>query len=827
MDSTKVIKLSNKKSNKVELPNRIKKTKTDKVIKLKATDILTRKILVVVESPGKITKIQSYLGPNYIVKASYGHILSINPKGINIDLEKFEPKYEPIVDKKTVIRDLKVAYKQVDDLLIATDLDREGEMIAWSISKVLSIKNAKRIVFNDITQKSIMAAIQSPSTIDENMVNAQKCRTMLDKIVGYDLSSLVRQNITGAKSAGRVQSVVVRLIIDKEDDIRRHLEENNNSYYITKGTFDNKIASLLSKTKPFNIIKMDQDQVSPFLEFCKKAVFTVYDITKSPKSVKPNPPFTTSTLQQECSKRFGFSGKVTMQIAQKLYEAGLITYMRTDSTSLSDDALLGIEKYIINNIGKKYHKRTEYKNSDGAQEAHEAIRVTDYELCNIDSGLYENKVYSLIWKRTIASQMKNAEYLVEKVKIDISNIKDKYFELQTTSCIFDGFMKVYGKDSNEDDIVNDNDVMCYEIGSILNLNRIISEETYKEPPPRYNEASLINKLDVKNLNIGRPSTYANIIDKITDRKYVEIKDNICGTKKTISIYKLENDSITNSNKEIEVGGDTKKFVPTEIGRFVTEYLVNKFTNIVEYKFTANMEKSLDDIATNKIDWFTYMKGFYNDFSKLVSINKINVVKVNEINDINMIGEHNGIRYYKAMTRFGEAIRKIAIDTGDVSYVSVKPPYRVSNMNLQDAIAICKYPLSLGLFEEKPVILKMGNDNKVYIVWDNNNYNISKSGLKIDLEPDDITIDICASIIEKARESVKGILSDDKFTYSIKDGMYGRYILRVDKKTRDHKNFKIVSSFKDKPDLTLDDINCIIALHATNTKTKYKSKPKKN
>lgn len=784
-----------KKKKPVNIPEDYKVSKTDKIIPIKKT-------LVIVESPGKISKIQSYLGNNYVVKASYGHILKINPNGMNINFNTFEPNYVKCPEKEKNIKDLKAEYKKAGDLLIATDLDREGEMIAWSVADILGVKNPKRIVFNDITEKSIRTAVSSPGVINYDMVNAQKCRTMLDKIIGYDLSSLIRSNISDAKSAGRVQSVVVRLIVDKETEISEYFNSDQSSYYKTIGLFDKSIKGILYSSK-----KVDKSDYTTILDFFKKvktAVFTVGEIFTTNSTIKPLPPFTTATLQQESSKRFCMNAKVTMQVAQKLYESGFITYMRTDSTNLSEEALQDIHKYILSVYGTQYYKLMRYQTSELAQEAHEAIRVTDVNLISINTignyTDYEIKLYDLIWKRTIACQMAPALFNIHNIHINISNMK-KYFLSQTKQCVFDGFMVVYSSTDTEDELDKPANL---KINQILTVSHIISEETFKSPPARYNEASLINKLDVKNLNIGRPSTYAGILDKITDRKYVDIK-NIEGISKDINILKYENNELSTTKKKIQIGKEDKKLVPTKLGIMVTEYLVSKFLEIMEYKFTADMEASLDSIAMSKINWLNYMKVFHRSFAKLVNENKI--LK----DDKNIIGSNLNFKYYKTVTKYGAAIKRVD-DNNEITFYSIKSPYSIETITLEDAIEISKYPMLIGEYDNSKIMLKKG-PTSLYFTWNDNNYSLPKLE---DREPN------LSEYIQVIQESLSKTFVVDNITYYLRKGPYGNYLSYKKNKTAKYVNISVPT----KIDIVTDDnIKDIIASHKTKPYKKFiKVKP---
>ena len=490
------------------------------------------KILVIVESPGKIKKIGEYLGNDYIVKASFGHCRDLDPKNLSIDVNNnYKPNYIIIDGKSKVIRDLKYFTKNAKEVILAADEDREGEMIASSLRDILKLKNPKRIVFHEITKKAINEAVKNPTLINENMVFAQQTRRLLDRLVGYKISPLLWKKIKGQLSAGRVQSVVVKIVIDKENTIN---ESISNPYFKTVGTFiikKTKLNTVLTKGKKIHKIKT-KDKVIKFLnKFNKKSEYKVIDVSNNIVLRKPPPPFITSSLQQDASSKLGYNSKYTMGIAQKLYEAGLITYMRTDSTNLSKEALAGCKKYIVNTFGEEYWKyRTYSKKSKNAQEAHEAIRPTKMSVVNSKLSSEYQKLYSLIWKRTLASQMADTKVNVQTISIDVLNTKknksilpsNSLFVTKLEKIIFDGFLVIYNRNNKKDETIETN------INDSILFDSIKVTEEYTKPPLRYNEAGLIKYLE-KN-GIGRPSTYASIMSKIIDRNYVQIK-NIDGVKK--------------------------------------------------------------------------------------------------------------------------------------------------------------------------------------------------------------------------------------------------------------------------------------------------------
>jgi DNA topoisomerase I len=626
--------------------------------------------LLIVESPGKIKKIQEYLGPDYIVMASVGHIIDLDAKTMSIEMETFEPQYHQYPDKVDVIRKLRSACIKVgkQNVYLAADEDREGEMIAWSCERELDIHNGKRIVFNSITQKELTNAVANSKRVDLNMVYAQQARRILDRLAGYMISPLLYKNgFKGAQSAGRVQSVVVKIIVDKEKEIEEFWKQKKSTYfYINCGVKlgEHEILTKLTKTDAnielseqdgdegkedeiseedepkgksrtkktkskvdttnnvssksyLTFDKKDEEQVVKIIKAMCKGVYSVMNITDKTKKTNAPAPFTTSTLQQYASQRLGMDAKRTMSVAQKLYEGGYITYMRTDSTSISDEAVKAIKDVIKDKYKETYFEHHKFVNKKAnTQEAHECVRPTKPAYDEIEGTSDEKRLYSSIWKRTIQSQMKAAEYqsLMVEIKIDDKKSILIPYKLVGTleNLIYEGYLVVDGKKGNRK----------LELKELKNLEwiEINGIEDTSKPPTRYNDASLINKMDPKNLNIGRPSTYASFIAKITERYYVEIKD-IEGTKIETTKYtaKASNSkSIDIEQKELVIGKEKKKLVPTALGRNITEFMELNFPLIMDYKFTANMEKELDDVAEGKIKKIKIIKDFYAYLEKQIS-----------------------------------------------------------------------------------------------------------------------------------------------------------------------------------------------------------------
>ncbi|MBI1856707.1 type I DNA topoisomerase [Candidatus Saccharibacteria bacterium] len=562
------------------------------------------KNLVIVESPAKAKTIQKYLGKDFMVKSSFGHIRDLPKKGLNIDVENnFAPTYDILADKKKVVRELKTAAKD-KEVWLASDEDREGEAIAWHLCSALGIKpeQTKRIVFHEITKTAIETAIKKPRTVDIKLVDAQQARRILDRLVGYELSPVLWKKVRPGLSAGRVQSVAVRLIVERERQIKNHASKSN--YKITAQFIAGSLSAELSK-------RMDNlKEAEKFLEDCKIAIFKIASIDQKPGIRNPSAPFTTSTLQQEASRKLGFSVKQTMTLAQKLYESGNITYMRTDSTILSGQAIKAAEDFIQKEYGPKYHKIRQYKTKNSsAQEAHEAIRPTNFSQQSAGSDDQQKKLYALIWRRALASQMAAAELDRTDVIINISN-RQETFEAKGEVLRFDGFLKVYG--GGKDDVILPN----LQSGQELTYDLIQATETFNKPPARYSEASLVRKLE--ELGIGRPSTYAPTISTIQARGYVERAD-LEGEQRKITVLDLRttDQTIKSSQETQNFGADKGKLIPTPLADVTTDFLVKNFGGVIDYDFTATVERSFDEIAEGTIQWQGMIKKFYNDFHPLV------------------------------------------------------------------------------------------------------------------------------------------------------------------------------------------------------------------
>ncbi len=563
------------------------------------------KNLVIVESPAKAKTIEKYLGGDYTVKSSFGHIRDLPKKGMNIDIENnFAPNYEINSDKKKVVAELRKAAKEAQDVWLASDEDREGEAIAWHLTQTLKLdpKKTKRIVFHEITKSAIENAIKTPRVVDLSLVDAYQARRVLDRLVGYELSPVLWKKIRTGLSAGRVQSVAVRLIAEREREIREFKAE---STYKIIALFDidgQELKAELATKLP------TKDDARTFLEAAAQAIFTIADIAQKPGTRNPGAPFTTSTLQQEAARRLGYSVKQTMNLAQRLYEAGLITYMRTDSTILSGFAIKAAEDHIKSKYGEQYHQVRQFKTkSDSAQEAHEAIRPTDFNTLRAGADAQQEKLYQLIWSRALASQMSPAQTEKTEVSITLSN-RDEKLMAKGEILKFDGFMKVYGG------VKDDTLLPPIEKGQKLDLGSMTATETFSRPPARYSEAALVKKLE--ELGIGRPSTYASTISTIQARDYIE-KSDLEGKERTVQTLSLISGAITDEETTEITGADRNKLIPTHLAEVTTDFLVKYFPSVVDYDFTANVEADFDKVADGKESWEKMIGEFYKEFHPLV------------------------------------------------------------------------------------------------------------------------------------------------------------------------------------------------------------------
>jgi DNA topoisomerase I len=701
------------------------------------------KNLVIVESPAKAKTIEGFLGKDFTVRSSFGHIRDLVKKGYGVDIDNnFTPTYEIQPDKEKIIEELKKLSKNADMVWLASDEDREGEAISWHLYEALKLdkKKTKRIVFHEITKPAIQKAIQNPRAIDINLVNAQQARRVLDRLVGFELSPILWRKVRPSLSAGRVQSVAVRLIVEREREIQNF-----------KSTSAFKVSALF-KTGG-SVVKAELDKRFPteaeaqkFLEKCKNANFTIGTLETKPAKRSPAAPFTTSTLQQEAARKLGFSVAQTMMLAQRLYEAGKITYMRTDSVNLSETAMNQANEAINKNYGKKYYQPRTFKTkSKGAQEAHEAIRPTYINVTEVDGDPKEARLYDLIWKRTIASQMSDAELEKTTAKIIISTTSET-FVAQGEVLKFDGFLKVYMESSDDDDNEEENSSMLppLKVGDKLQNQEISATQRFTHHPPRYTEASLVKKLE--ELGIGRPSTYAPTISTVQKRNYVEKTDRE-GTPRSYSVLTFSNNTIKQETKTENTGAEKSKLFPTDIGMVVNDFLLQYFPDILDFHFTAKVEEEFDEIAEGKLDWTKMLKDFYKPFHKTVektidnserqsgerelgidpvSKKKV-IVRIGRFGPLAQIGETNEEKGTKAQ------------------FAGLRKDQRMETISLEDALLLFKMPRVVGEFEGKEMKVGIGRFGP-YVVHDSKFTSLTKED-----DPYTVTGDRCIELIKAKRE----------------------------------------------------------------------------
>lgn len=652
------------------------------------------KNLVIVESPAKAKTIEKFLGKDYVVKSSFGHIRDLPKKGLNIEIDNgFEPKYEVSADKKKVVSELKKAAKD-SEVWLASDADREGEAIAWHLTQALKLdpKNTKRIVFQEITKSSIEEAVKNPRTLDQKLVEAQQARRVLDRLVGYELSPVLWKKVRTGLSAGRVQSVAVRLIVEREREIRNFEAEATfkvTAIFNPEEANDQIPAELSTRLE-------DAEKAEAWLNGIKNAQFSVKSIETKPGSRNPSAPFTTSTLQQEASRRLGYSVRQTMTLAQRLYEAGHITYMRTDSTILSTQALKSAESYIKDTYGQDYHQLRQFKTKNSnAQEAHEAIRPTSFNQTTAGADNAQQKLYDLIWRRAIASQMTPAQLERTEVTIGISD-HEETFSAKGEILRFDGFIKVYG--GGKDDTL----LPPLKKGQALKADSVTATETYSRSPARYSEASLVKKLE--ELGIGRPSTYAPTISTIQTRGYIE-KSDLEGTERQITEVKLEANTVKTSQTTVITGADKGKLIPTGIAEVVTDFLVNYFEHVIDYDFTAKVEADFDEIAAGGRAWSDMIAAFYKNFHPLVE--KSEEISRQEVAQAREIGQHpkTGEPILARFGRFGPMLQM-----GSTEDESKKPTFAplpanttIDTVTLEQALEMFKLPRTVGTTEDGATI----------------------------------------------------------------------------------------------------------------------------
>ena len=762
--------------------------------------------LVIVESPAKAKTIQKFLGKDYKVMSSYGHIRDLEKKDFSIDVDNdFEPIYEIPEDKTNLVSELKKAAKNVKTVWLASDEDREGEAIAWHLNEVLELKkeNTRRIVFHEITKPAILAAIENPRDIDTNLVDAQQARRVLDRIVGFELSPVLWKKIKPSLSAGRVQSVAVRLLAEREKEIRDFKSEQ---YYRVSSEM---VASDGESVIPCELNKRfaTRDQAVELLEHCADATFTVADVQVKPLKKCPAPPFTTSTLQQEASRKLGFSVAQTMRVAQSLYESGHITYMRTDSVNLSSLAMGTISKEIKDTLGEKYLKVRKYQTSSkGAQEAHEAIRPTFISNHDITGSVQEKKLYNLIWKRTIASQMADAQVEKTQVEISISGRKE-LFEASGEVVKFDGFLKVYFETSDDEDIATPefHTLPPLKVGDVLTDNEVVATQRFTQQPNRYSEAMLVKRLE--ELGIGRPSTYAPTISTIQARDYV-VKGESKGSKRSYEQITLKGKKITSRTKSELIGNEKGKLIPTDVGMVVNDFLTKYFPQILDYNFTAKIENEFDDIAEGKKKWNDEIKEFYKDFHP--EIEKVSSLRLEHKVGERILGNDpaTGKPVSVKIGRYGPLVQLGSTDDVEKPrFASLQKDQSVATITLEEALKLFEMPRSLGEFEGEEVVVAIGKYGP-YIKHNGKFVSVPK-----DMSPYSITLDDAAKLIVEKRstEAKKVLLTfDEEPELMVMNGRFGAYI------NYKKQNYKIPKKY-DATKLTLEECRAIVSNEANASK----------
>ena len=775
-----------------------------------------QKNLVIVESPAKAKTLEKFLGEDYKVLSSYGHIRDLKKNEFSVDLNNFTPQYEIPEEKTALVKTLKTAANKADTVWLASDEDREGEAISWHLAQVLglNVKQTKRIVFHEITKDAILDAIKKPRHIDINLVNAQQARRVLDRIVGFKLSPVLWRKVKPALSAGRVQSVAVRLIVEREREVENFKSES--SYKVTAVFLADK-AELKAE---FNQRFATAELAKAFLEKCKGQQFKISDISKKPMQRVPAPPFTTSTLQQEAARKLGFSVAQTMSVAQRLYEAGIITYMRTDSVNLSTLCLNASKKEILETLGEKYSKRRQYQTrSKGAQEAHEAIRPTYMDQHEIQGTMQERRLYELIWKRTIASQMADAE--IEKTIITIVPTSSKEeaencFVASAEVVTFDGFLRVYREsfddENTEEQVSTTIDAQLTE-GQLLNYKEIQAIERFSQCPLRYTEASLVKKLE--ELGIGRPSTYAPTISTIQQREYVQ-KGDKKGEKRNYKQFTLKaGKDIKESEKNEIVGNEKGKLLPTDIGTVVNDFLVNNFENIVSYDFTAEVEKDFDEIAEGKENWQEAMADFYKKFEPQCEkvLHERSEHKAGE--RVLGIDPKSGKEVCVKIGRFGPVVQiGSANDTEKPRFAQLSKGQSLQTITLEDALELFKLPRELGEYEGATISIGTGRFGP-YVLHNKQYVSIPKEIDPLAIEYDEAVQLINERKKAEAEKHLKSFKEDAEL--QILNGRYGPYIVYKGN------NYKIPRTVKEPKELSYEQCLEIVEKEASKPKLARKKK----
>lgn len=763
------------------------------------------KNLVIVESPAKAKTIEKFLGEDYKVMSSFGHIRDLKKKNFGVDLETFQPEYEIPADKTKVVSDLRAQAKKVDTVWLASDEDREGEAISWHLAEVLKLDpaRAKRIVFHEITKPAILSAIENPRNIDHNLVDAQQARRVLDRLVGFKLSPVLWRKVKPNLSAGRVQSVAVRLIVEREREIENFQSEMAYrvvANFVLPQSQEGEGATVLLRAELNKAFKTEAE-AKAFLESCKNTEFIVESVVKRPTKRTPAPPFTTSTLQQEASRKLGFPVATTMRVAQSLYEAGWITYMRTDSMNLSQLCLNSCGPVIKSLMGEEYHHRhTYHTQAKGAQEAHEAIRPTDMSREKIDGTPQEKRLYSLIWKRTIASQMADAK--LEKTVITITvGGREEVFQASGEVLFFDGFLKVY-RESRDVENENENDEALLpplSEGDVLGYADISARQRYSRQPMRYTEASLVHKME--ELGIGRPSTYAPTISTIQQRKYVEKGDRE-GFLRTCDVLTLAQGEISASQVEERVGAEKGKLLPTDTGTVVNDFLTDNFPEILDYNFTANVEKDFDHVAEGKKEWTSLIQQFYGDFSPSVdrAMEERTELRVGE-REIG-IDPESGKPVKVRIGKFGPMVQiGVAGEDDKPRFATLPANLSMNTITLEEALELFRLPRKLGEYEGELIEVNTGRFGP-YVRHAGKFVSIPKGE-----DPLEISLERAVELIQEKRDSEeKSHLKsfDEEPEMEVRTGRYGPYIVYKGKNYRIPKNKAANAA-----DLTLEECRKIV------------------
>lgn len=780
-----------------------------------------QKNLVIVESPAKAKTIEKYLGADYKVMSSYGHIRDLKKKDFGVDLKTFEPQYEIPADKRKVVTELRAQAKKSEAVWLASDEDREGEAISWHLAEVLGLdpKETRRIVFHEITKPAILSAIEHPRHIDLNLVDAQQARRVLDRLVGFKLSPVLWRKVRPSLSAGRVQSVAVRLIVERERKIQQFKPES--SYRVTA------VFEVPASNGSITLLKAElnkrfatRDEAQAFLEKCKEATFTIDAITTRPTKRNPAPPFTTSTLQQEAARKLGFPVAVTMRVAQSLYESGLITYMRTDSMNLSDLCLNSCGPVISSLMGDEYHqRRTYHTHSKGAQEAHEAIRPTDMNRQTIEGDTREQRLYELIWKRTIACQMADAKLERTTVNIAVSET-DEMFQATGEVVRFDGFLRVYRESQGDDENANADESKLLppmNEGEALQRREVVAQQRFSQQPARYTEASLVHKME--ELGIGRPSTYAPTISTIQNREYV-VKGDAEGTPRSYDQLTLQSDTISETTQSENVGSNRGKLVPTDIGLVVNDFLMEYFPEIMDYNFTANVEKQFDEVAEGKENWTEMISNFYQDFEPQVE-RTLNEKTEHRVGERELgVDPKSGKPVSVKIGRFGPVVQMgTPSDDEKPQFANLTKGQSIETITLEEALELFKLPRTLGELEGQVVKANVGRFGP-YVQLGKLFVSIPKGE-----DPMDITLERAAELIQEKRlkeEQSHLKQFDEDPDLEVRAGRWGPYIAYKGK------NYKLPKSDAERATkLTYDECKKIIEAEAKKPATRGRGRATKS